>query len=136
MEGYAYNERLSKLKWKGCKNLWAHGGLSLERQCPPGFVTMGVPGVLKSTSLRNRDAPMPSSTELDDLVRGLVDDQGEQEEYHPLYIIDHAQIDGHDGIDAYRVGFNKESVWTVNYKAYGWISFRFLVDLIEWINSN
>ena len=133
---YEYNGRLGKLKWKGCHNLWAHGGQNLERQVPKGFKTLGIPGALRSDSLVTREAPMPTPDELDDLVRGLVDDQGEQDEYEPLYIIDYVQIDAFDDTHVYRVAFSQETVWTVNHKSYGWISFTFLADLIEWVVSN
>lgn len=138
MTEYAYNDRLSKLEWAGCKNLWAHGGLAMDRTIPSGFHTAGVPGILVDDRLGEwkRDVPLPSKAELDDLIRGLVDDQGEQDEYEPLFIVDHAQIDGHDLIHIYRVAFRQEAVWTMNHQSYGWISFNFLADLIQWVEDN
>lgn len=135
MEKYAYNGRLNRLKWEGCKNLWSHSGRAIFRELPRGFRTVGVPGILLDNRLVKRQIVLPTQQEMDELIRGLVDDQGVAEKYSPLFIVEYHKFSDIE-TPAYQVALNQETTWTVNHDSYGWVAFAVLADLYEWLKEN
>lgn len=135
VDEYAYTGLLNNLKWKGCRNLWVHAGCGVSRHVPRGFQTVGVPGVLLDNRLAARGATLPSTEEMDSLIRGLVDDQGDADEYHPLYIIDYANMPEFGAI-AYQVALDCQAAWTINHHSYGWIAFDTLPGLFTWLSDD
>lgn len=135
MDEYAYSGRLNRLDWKGCKNLWSHSGRATVREMPRGFRTVGVPGILLDDRLAEGGIELPPQPEMDELIRGLVDDQGDAEEYSPLFIIGYHKF-SHGSAPAYQVALDQEKTWTVKHDSYGWIAFDYLSDMYEWLRNN
>lgn len=130
---FLYNDRLNLLDWKGCGDLWRHGGRSLDRRPPEGFRTIGVPGILASLNIEGSLGI--ARDRLDDLVRGYVGDrwmiEGAEYEYDPLYILDQ---DPNLGVLFLVAEGYKTHVY--DDPNFGWVEFATNDQAAEWIRQH